>query len=120
MGIISAYEIDEVTAKDEVSSLQSQSSKDKEAMKEEYQKAMEVIFAYGYMCCVFKHNFCGDRLEVLKGMPDSADPLPLEFFVNPRWPPYPSGYRGHCDRSSFERGGKELVKITAIEDHGRL
>ena len=48
------------TAKDEVSSLQSQVSKDKEAMEEEYQKALEVIFAYSYGCCVFKHNICED------------------------------------------------------------
>ena len=34
--------------KGEVSSLHSQASKDKEAMEEDYQKALEVIFAYGY------------------------------------------------------------------------
>ena len=34
--------------KDEVSSLHSQAGKDKEAMEEDYQKALEVIFAYGY------------------------------------------------------------------------
>ena len=70
------------TVKDEVSFLQSQADKDKEAMEDKYQKAMEVIFAYGYGCCVFKHNICGDRLEVPEGMPDSADPLPHELFVN--------------------------------------
>ena len=31
-----------------MSSLQSQASKDKEAMVEEYYKALEVIFTYGY------------------------------------------------------------------------
>ena len=46
--------------KDEVSSLQSQAYKDKEAMEEDYQKALELIFAYGYRCCMFKHNICGD------------------------------------------------------------
>ena len=34
--------------KDEVSSLQSQAGKDKAAMEEDYQKALELIFAYGY------------------------------------------------------------------------
>ena len=48
--------------KDVVSSLHSQSNKDKEAMEEEYQKALEVIFAYGYGCCVLKHNICRDQL----------------------------------------------------------
>ena len=46
-------------AKDKVCSLQSQAGKDKEAMEEDYQKALEVIFAYGYGCCVFKHNLWG-------------------------------------------------------------
>ena len=48
-------------AKDEMSSLHSQVGKDKEAMEEYYQKALELIFAYGYGCCVFKHNICGDQ-----------------------------------------------------------
>ena len=47
-------------AKDKVSSLHSQVGKDKEAMEEDYQKALEVIFSYNYGCCVFKHNICGD------------------------------------------------------------
>ena len=47
-------------SKDEVSSLLSQVSKDKEALEEDYQKALELIFAYGYECCAFKHSICGD------------------------------------------------------------
>ena len=42
--------------KDEVFSLQSQAGKDKEAMEKEYQKALDVIFAYGYECCVLKQR----------------------------------------------------------------
>ena len=57
-------------------SLQSQAGNDKEAMEEEYQKALEVIFAYGFGCCVFKHNICGDHPKVPKGMLDSANLLP--------------------------------------------
>ena len=77
-------------AKDEVSSLQFQIGKDKEAMKEDYQKALELIFAYGYGCCIFKHNICGDHPEVPNGMPDSSNPLNLEFFVDPRCPLAPT------------------------------
>ena len=43
-------------SKDEVSSLLSQASKDKEALEEDYQKALELIFSYGYECCAFKHS----------------------------------------------------------------
>ena len=74
-------------AKDEVSFLQSQEGKDKAALEEDYHKALELIFANGYGCCMFKHNICGDQPEVLDDMSDSFDPLPPEFFVNPRYPP---------------------------------
>ena len=70
----------------EVSSLQSQVGKDKEATEEDYQKALELIFAYGYGCCMFKHNISVDQLEVPDGMLDSSYPLPPEFFVNPNCP----------------------------------
>ena len=72
--------------KDEVCFLQSQAVKNKEAMEEDYQKALEEIFSYGYGCCVFKHNICGDHPEVPKGVPDSSILLPLEFFADPRCP----------------------------------
>ena len=70
----------------EVSSLHFQEGKDKEVMEEDYQKALELIFTNGYGCCVFKHNIYGDQPEVLDGMPDSFDPLPLDFFTNSRCP----------------------------------
>ena len=76
--------------KDEVSSLHSQIGKDKEDMEEDYQKALKVIFIYGYGCCVFKHNICGDQPEVQDGMLDSSNLLPLECFTNPRCPPAPT------------------------------
>ena len=63
-------------AKDELSSLQSQAGKDKEAIEEDYQKALELIFAYGYECCVFKHNICGDQPELSDGMHDSSYETP--------------------------------------------
>ena len=74
-------------SKDEVSSLDSQAGRDKEAIKQEYQKDLEVIFAYRYRCYVFKHNIYGDHPEVLNGMTDSTDPLPPKFFENPWCPP---------------------------------
>ena len=73
--------------KNEVSSLHSYACKDKEAKEEDYKKALELIFAYGYGCCVFKHNICGDNPEVPDGMPDSSDPISPEFFVNPKCSP---------------------------------
>ena len=51
-------------------------------MVEEYQKALEHIFAYSYKCCAFKHGIRGDRPRISDGMPDFADPLPPQFFMN--------------------------------------
>ena len=33
---------------------------------------------------MFKHNIFRDQPKVPDGMPDSSDPLPTEFFANPR------------------------------------
>ena len=66
--------------------------KDKEAIEEDYNKALELIFSYGYKCCAFKHNIYGDQLEVPDGMPNYSDPLMPEFFINPRCPLGPSAY----------------------------
>ena len=39
---------------------------------------------------MFKHNIYGDQPKVLNGMSDSSDPLPPEFFMNPRCPSIPA------------------------------
>ena len=103
-----------------MSSLQSQAGKDKEAKEEEYQKALEVIFAYGYGCCVFKHNICGDHPEVPKGMLDSAHSLPPEFFMNLRCPPTQATVEVTATEVPLNKGPKEPVEIDAVEDHDRL
>ena len=93
-------------AKDEVSSLQSQADKDKEAMEEDYEKALELIFAYGYGCCAFKHNICGDQPKVLDVMLNSANPLPPDFFANPKCPPTPAATEAvaaEVDSSKYEK-----------------
>ena len=74
-------------SRDEVSSPHSQAVKNKETMVEDYQKALEQIFAYGYGCYVFKHGIRGDQPRIPDGMPDSVDPLPPEFFANLGCPP---------------------------------
>ena len=68
--------------RDKVSSLHSQAGKDTEAMVGDYQKVMEQIFNYGCRCCEFIHGILGDRPRISDGMPESTDPLPLEFLAN--------------------------------------
>ena len=103
-------------AKDMVSSLHSQVEKDKEAMEEDYQKALEVIFAYGYGCCVFKHNICGDQLQVSDGMLVSSDPLLPEFFVIPRLPPIPASIEAIVVEVHPGEAAKELEENVVVGD----
>ena len=105
-------------AKDEVSSLHSRAGKDKEAMEKDYQKAMKLIFVYGYRCCVFKHNICGDQPEVPDGMPDSFDQLPPEFFVNPRCPPAPIVAEVTITKVDQSKATKELEKSASTRNQG--
>ena len=41
-------------------------------MKEEYQRDLESSFIYGYGCCVFKHDICGDQPKIPNCMPKSS------------------------------------------------
>ena len=68
--------------RDKVSALHSQVGKDTEAMVGGYQKFLEQIFNYACGCCEFIHGILGDRPRILDGIPESTDPLPLEFFAN--------------------------------------
>ena len=103
-------------AKDEVSSLQSQVDKDKEAMEEDFQKALELIFSYGYGCYKFKHNICGDQLEVLDGTLESSDPLPLEFFVDPKVPPAPVATEATTAEVDQSEATKEPERSASVGD----
>ena len=90
-------------SKGEVSSLHARADKDREDMVKDYQGSLELIFAYGYGCCVFKNTICGDRLEILDGMPYSANLLPPEFFFNPRCPPSPTTFE--AKHAEEDQGG---------------
>ena len=94
-------------SKGEVSSLHARVSKDKEDMVKDYQGSLELIFAYGYGCCPFKNNICEDLLKIPDGMPDFANPLPLEFFVYPRCPSAPTAVE--AKDAEVDQGG-------AVED----
>ena len=46
------------TSKDKVSTIREQALKEKKALEEAYEEGFDVIFNYGYDCCVFTHNIC--------------------------------------------------------------
>ena len=81
---------------------------------------MEVIFAYGYLCCVFKHNICGDHPEVPEGMPNFANLLPPEFFVNPDCPPVQEVAEAIAIEAPPSETPKDPMEVAADEDKSRL
>ena len=85
-------------------------------MEEDYQKALKLIFAYGYGCCVFKHNICGYHLEVPHGMPDSSDPLPPEFFTNLKWSPVPTATEATVAKVHHSEAAEEPKKSASAGD----
>ena len=97
-----------------MSSFQSQVGKDKAAMEEDYQKALELIFAYSYGCCMFKHNIYGEQPKILNDMPNSSDPLSLEFFVNPMCPSTPTATE--VDQSEAAGKAEELERSAPTKD----
>ena len=105
-------------SKDEVSSLHSQAGKDKEALEDDYQEAMEQIFAYGYGCCAFKHNIRGDQPGILDGMPDSTNPLPLEFFANLGHPSTPMAVEAKVAEAHLSEEAKDPVEDVIAEEQG--
>ena len=105
-------------SKDEVSSLHSQTGKDKKAMEEDYQKALEQIFAYGYGCSAFKHNIYGDLPRIPDGMPDSVDPLIPEFFVNPGCLLAPTAIKAKVEEVHLGEATKDLVEDVVVEEQG--
>ena len=72
--------------KDVLVDFQAEVAKEKKAMEEEFDASGNVIFNYGYGCCAFAHDICGSKSRILDGIPDTTEPLPPEFFINPRFP----------------------------------
>ena len=73
--------------KDELSAFRVEVAKEKKVFEAEYDAGFEVIFNYGYDCCVFAHNIYGSKHGIPNGMPGTSQPLSPEFFVNPLCPP---------------------------------
>ena len=55
-------------------------------MEAEFDASSDVIFKYGYGCYAFAQDICGSKPMIPAEMLNTKKLLPLEFFVNPRWP----------------------------------
>ena len=83
-------------------------------MEEDCQRALEPSFTYGCGCNVFKHNICGDQLEVLDRTPDSPNflsPECIEGFGAPL-PGYP--LETQLPRSIVERWKRSQVEVPLL------
>ena len=88
-------------------------------MQEDYHNALELIFTYGYECCMFKHNICGDQPEVPDSMPDSSNPLPSDFFANPKFSLVLTTTKAmtiEADKSEAEGKVEELERCSSVGD----
>ena len=79
-----------------------------------------MIFAYRYGCYIFKHNICGDRPEVLERLLDSADLLPLEFFMNLVCSPVQASSEATTTEVPLNDAAKGPMEIAIAKDHGIL
>ena len=76
-----------------------------------------MIFAYGYGCRVFKHNICGNHPRVPEGMFDSTDPLPPDFFVNPKCPSIQAVVEATATKVPPSETTKESKEVVAADRH---
>ena len=106
--------------KNEASALQSQVEKDKEALEGEYQRVLEVIFAYGYGCGAFGHNICGSQPVVPNGMPNTSNLLPPEFFIIPWCPPAPTTAEAAVVEADLSETVKEPTNIFYNHIHKKV
>ena len=71
---------------------------------------MELSFTYGYGCCVFQHNICGNQLKAPDCISDSSNFLSLECLASLRCPLVSASSKDassgvHC-REVAEKSGK--------------
>ena len=85
-------------------------------MEEDYQRALELSFTYGYGFCVFKHNIYGDQLEILDCMPDSPNFLSPECFVSLRCPPVSTSSEDAAAKVHCREVAEELRRGVPLGD----
>ena len=92
------------TIKDDFAALREKGVTNRVAMEAEFDASGDTLFNYGYGCCVFTHNICGSKPQILDGMPNPSVPLPPEFFAKPRCPPSTSSATPTPDPAAVGRG----------------
>ena len=93
---------------------------DREVMEAEFDASGDTLFNYGYGCCVFTHNICGNKPQIPDGMPDPSVPLTIEFFANPRCPPSTSSAAPAPDPAAVSREERSENGPTATGEEAIL
>ena len=78
--------------------------------------ALELFFAYGCGCYVFKHDIYGDQPKVLDSMPDSPNFLSPECFVSPKCPLSRHPLKTSLSRRIVERWRRSLREVPPVGD----
>ena len=58
------------TMKDEFAAFREKTVADRETMEAEFYSSGDVLFNYGYGCCVFTDSICGSKPQIQDGMPN--------------------------------------------------
>ena len=108
------------TIKDEFAAFREKAAVDRETMEAKFDSNDDVLFNYGYGCCVFKHNICGSKHQIPDGMPDPSIPLTPEFFANPRCPLGTLAAAPALDRVAVSREDRSENSPTAVGEETTL
>ena len=108
------------TMKDEFAAFQEKAAVDRETMEAEFDSSGDVLFNYGYGCCIFTHNICGSKPQIPEGMQDPSVSLTLEFFANPRYPPSISSAVPALDPAVGSKEEHPKISQTAIGEKANL
>ena len=95
--------------KEELAAFQAKATAEREAMEAEFDPSSDVIFNYGCGCYAFEQDIRGSKPMIPAGMLDTTEPLPLEFFINPRCPPSASS-----DPSAAPNVREELPALSPL------
>ena len=108
------------TIKDDFAAFREKVVADRETMEAEFDSSGDALFNYGYGCCIFTHNICGSKPQILDGMPDPSVPLTPEFFANPRCPSSVSSVALALDPVVVSREDHSESSPTAVGEEANL
>ena len=105
------------TIMDDFTAFREKAVADRETIEAKLDASGDMLFNYGYSCCVFTHNICRSNPQIQYGMPDPSVPLTPKFFANPRCSPSISSAAPAPDpvAVSKEQCPKNIPTVVGVE-----